>query len=189
MTLERPFFVRILIRDLRKLQSLTQEDLGEMLGISRQSVIALESGKYMPSLPLAMQLAEVFSMPLERIFQCDDEAETVLLPSVYPPINFAVSDDSLILEAAVVGYKEDEIAIDVTVEALTITGQPNSREMDGRQYLAQELSVMPFRRTVTLPYRIDPDTSNATVANGLLTVTMPLVRTSAQSKRLTIKHE
>lgn len=190
MTLsERPFFVRILIRDLRKQQSLTQEDLAEMLGISRQSVIALESGKYMPSLPLAMQLADVFSMPLERIFLCDGDDETPLLPAAYPPINLAVTNNALVIEAAVVGYSEREIAIDVTAEQLTITGQPQAQPQEDRQYVAREHSAAPFSRTITLPYRIDPDSSSAVVANGMLTVTLPLVRTSNTSKRLTVTKE
>lgn len=187
MTLERPLIVRIRIRDLRKEQSLTQEDLAEMLGVSRQSVIALESGKYMPSLPLAMQLAEVFSMPLDRIFQSDDEPIVAQLPSTYPPINIALTAHTLELEAAVIGYQEDEIAIDVTADAVTITGQPATT--GGRQYLAQELSILPFQRTIVLPYQVDPDHSTATVKNGLLLVSLPLQQQSTEKRRLTINRE
>lgn len=186
MTSDRPFIVRIRIRDLRKEQSLTQEDLAEMLGVSRQSVIALESGKYMPSLPLAMQLAEVFSLPLERIFMSDDEPETANLPMAYPPVNVAITPTSLILEAAVIGYLEQEIVIDVATDTVTISGQPTAEGSTDRQYLAQELLVVPFRRTIHLPYQVDPDHSTATVKQGMLTITLPLQQQSIQKRRLTI---
>lgn len=56
------------VRDLRKEQQLTQEDLAKRLGISRQSLISLESGRSLPSLPLAFGLGDIFNKSVEEIF-------------------------------------------------------------------------------------------------------------------------
>ena len=49
----------------------SQADLAERLGVSRQSVNAIETGKYDPSLPLAFKIARLFGQPIEAIFQED----------------------------------------------------------------------------------------------------------------------
>ena len=56
------------LKELRAAQSLTQADLAAKLGVSRQTVIAVESGRYDPSLPLAFAIARVFALPIEEIF-------------------------------------------------------------------------------------------------------------------------
>ena len=58
--------VHIRIRDLRRERSLTQEELAEALGVSRQSINAMEAGRCLPSLPIAMQLSSFFSVPLQQ---------------------------------------------------------------------------------------------------------------------------
>lgn len=52
---------------------LTQEELAETLGVSRQAIIALEAGRNMPSIPLAINIAEYFRLPVEVIFYCETE--------------------------------------------------------------------------------------------------------------------
>ncbi len=59
------------IRELRSDRGWTQADLAERLEVSRNSVNAIENGKYDPSLPLAFRIAELFGLPIERIFQKD----------------------------------------------------------------------------------------------------------------------
>lgn len=56
------------IKQLRQDQNLTQEDLATALGVSRQTVIAIEKGNYTPSLLLAMQTAKFFNQSIEEIF-------------------------------------------------------------------------------------------------------------------------
>lgn len=56
------------IRDLRAERQWTQQDLAERLGVSRQTVNAIEVGKYDPSLPLAFKLAATFGQPIESLF-------------------------------------------------------------------------------------------------------------------------
>ncbi|MBT5900747.1 MAG: helix-turn-helix transcriptional regulator [Opitutaceae bacterium] len=60
------------LRDLRGERSLSQAVLATQLGVSRQTVNAIETGKYDPSLPLAFKLAEVFGKPIEELFTPED---------------------------------------------------------------------------------------------------------------------
>lgn len=59
------------IRDLRAARSWSQQELGARVGVSRQAIIAIESGKFDPSLPLAFKLARVFGLRIEEIFDAD----------------------------------------------------------------------------------------------------------------------
>jgi putative transcriptional regulator len=59
------------IRVLRAEKGWTQADLAKLLDVSRNSVNAIENGKYDPSLPLAFRIADVFSLRIEEIFQKD----------------------------------------------------------------------------------------------------------------------
>ena len=61
------------LRELRARDGLTQAQLAERLGVSRQSVNAIESGRYDPSLPLAFTIARTFALPLEEIFDPEEE--------------------------------------------------------------------------------------------------------------------
>ena len=56
------------LKVLRAARSWSQQDLAERLEVSRQSVNAIETGKYDPSLPLAFRIAELFEAPIEEIF-------------------------------------------------------------------------------------------------------------------------
>ena len=57
------------VRELRAEHSWTQSDLADKLGVSRQTVNAIETEKYDPSLPLAFKIAKVFRLSLEDIFK------------------------------------------------------------------------------------------------------------------------
>lgn len=61
------------LRVLRAERGWSQAELGEHLGVSRQTINALETGKYDPSLPLAFKLAQVFSLRIEDIFQPESD--------------------------------------------------------------------------------------------------------------------
>lgn len=58
---------------LRAERGWSQGELASHLNVSRQTVNALETGKYDPSLPLAFKIAQLFAMPIEAIFTPDDE--------------------------------------------------------------------------------------------------------------------
>lgn len=51
---------------------MTQSDLGEQVGVTRQTIAAIESGKYSPSLECAFRIAEVLGQPLQEVFHWED---------------------------------------------------------------------------------------------------------------------
>ena len=53
---------------------MTQQELANRAGVTRQTIIALEAGRYAPSLPLAFRIARVFGVPIEAVFQYDGPA-------------------------------------------------------------------------------------------------------------------
>lgn len=59
------------LKVLRAERDWSQQDLGDRLGVSRQSVNAIEKGRYDPSLPLAFKIADVFGLTIEEIFSRD----------------------------------------------------------------------------------------------------------------------
>lgn len=59
------------LRDLRALRGWSQADLADKLNVSRQTVNALETGRYDPSLPLAFSIAKLFKLKIEEIFSPD----------------------------------------------------------------------------------------------------------------------
>lgn len=66
----KPTRVTNAIRTLRFAHDeLTQAQLAEAVGVTRQTIIAIEQGKYSPSLELAFQIAHVFAVPLDEVFQ------------------------------------------------------------------------------------------------------------------------
>lgn len=56
------------LKELREEYNLTQEELAGRVGVSRQTIISLEKGRYAPSLILAFKLAKVFSLKIEEVF-------------------------------------------------------------------------------------------------------------------------
>jgi putative transcriptional regulator len=61
------------VRELRADKGLRQEDLATALRVSRQTINAIETGRYLPSLPLAIALARFFGRPVEELFHGDDD--------------------------------------------------------------------------------------------------------------------
>ena len=63
------------IKELRKAAGYRQEDLARALGVTRQTIIAIENDKYDPSLVLAMKLARFLQTTVEELFQMEDETD------------------------------------------------------------------------------------------------------------------
>ena len=69
--------IRNSVRKLRFLGSeMTQQELAEKIGVTRQTVIAIEQDKYSPSLDVAFRIARIFGVPLEEVFQYETDAES-----------------------------------------------------------------------------------------------------------------
>lgn len=61
------------LRVERAIQNITQGELAEKIGVSRQTINAIESNKYIPSTLLALKMARLFGKPVEAIFQLESE--------------------------------------------------------------------------------------------------------------------
>jgi len=69
----KPTRITNAIRQLRfTAQEMTQAELARRVGVTRQTVLAIEQGKYSPSLEVAFRIAAVFNVPLEQVFQYPD---------------------------------------------------------------------------------------------------------------------
>jgi len=65
--------IRNTVRDLRAAREMTQQQLADRIDLTRQTVIAIEGDKYSPSLETAFRIANVFGVPLEQVFQYQDD--------------------------------------------------------------------------------------------------------------------
>jgi putative transcriptional regulator len=65
--------VRNRVREQRTQREMSQADLASALGVSRQTVISIESGRYLPSLPLAFRIARFFESTVDKMFDPEDE--------------------------------------------------------------------------------------------------------------------
>ena len=64
------------IRTLRFFKDeMTQQELAESVGVTRQTIVAIEKGKYSPTLEIAFRMAQVFDVPLEKIFTYDADKD------------------------------------------------------------------------------------------------------------------
>jgi len=62
------------VRDFRgQVDGMTQQDLADRVGVTRQTIISIEGGRYNPSVALALRLAQTFGVPVENLFQLSEE--------------------------------------------------------------------------------------------------------------------
>ena len=60
------------VREYRLQRALSQEELANRVGVSRQSINSIERGRYVPSLPLALKIARLFDCPTDELFQLEE---------------------------------------------------------------------------------------------------------------------
>ena len=65
------------IKVFRAMHDLTQEDLAQAIGVTRQTILAIEKGKYVPSLDLAFKIARYFKVNIEEAFTYEEEVRTI----------------------------------------------------------------------------------------------------------------
>jgi HSP20 family molecular chaperone IbpA/DNA-binding XRE family transcriptional regulator len=180
--------IQIRIRDLRRERSLTQEELAEALGISRQSINAMEAGRCLPSLPVALQIASFFSVPVQVVFAdledvneggtilpiIPERATLRLLPSGGPSINLWETESQFKLEIRLPGFEKEMINLEAGKDFLQILGKADAYSVEGIQ-LMSEFSRQDFDRMVLLPSLIDPEKVEAKLENGILYLSLSKV--------------
>ena len=60
------------VRELRAAAGMTQQQLADAIGVSRQTVNAIEAGRFVPSTVLALKIARIFGKPVEQVFQLEE---------------------------------------------------------------------------------------------------------------------
>ena len=200
------------IKNLREEKNLTQEALADQLGISRQSIISVEKGKCLPSLPLALKISEIFNSTLEDIFLDNKnlsrkEGSNIMPRSLmpwspfgdldnffndnaserqprfrgiaFPAINVKQTDKNVVLTADIPGIKEDEIQVEIADNFVEITGERKEEiKEEDEGYSHQEIRYGSFARRIPLPAEIQVDKADASIKDGLLTLTMPKIQAS-----------
>jgi HSP20 family protein len=91
----------------------------------------------------------------------------------FPALNIWEDDTKLHAEAELPGLKLDDLELYVHGNELTIKGERQAMEEEGMSYHRHERGVGTFFRRVTLPTEVDPDKVEATLRDGVLTITMP----------------
>lgn len=61
------------IEEIRNIKGIKQDELGKMLGVSRQTISSLENGRYNPSIMLAYKIAKLFDMTIEEVFLFEED--------------------------------------------------------------------------------------------------------------------
>jgi len=231
------------LRELRKQRNLSQEELADALGISRQSVIALEQGRFMPSLPLAVTICQFFNSAFEDMFEFENSIreihngiekiedtinkndsdqsgsrkenmvelepwrplreavtlrdaidrlfeDSVITPGrsgvAMPKIDVIDKKDSLVVKAELPGMKEDQIEVEVKDNMLTISGEKKEEKEEEKEgYYYKESHSGSFSRTVSLPAEVMADKADASMNDGVLTITVPKVE-EKKAKKLEI---
>ena len=76
MMSKKESYIQNRIRELRFLKNeMSQADLSDLIGVSRQTIVAIEKGNYTPSLDLAFKISEVFGLSIEEIFYRNEEKD------------------------------------------------------------------------------------------------------------------
>lgn len=113
----------------------------------------------------------------------------------WPSMNVSETDKDVVLTAELPGVDEKNIDVSVSDDQITINGEKRSevdekKEEKGRTFRRVECSYGSFHRSMVLPFKIDPDKVQASVKNGVLTVTIPKPPEAQRAtKKIAIKGE
>ncbi|MDP3992815.1 MAG: Hsp20 family protein [bacterium] len=183
--------LRLLLRDLRQAQDLSQDELARQLGISRQSIISLEQGAYLPSFPLLINMIQFFNCDLEELVeglvqnvaQLPSTAE-LAIQSIEQPATRPAAGAINVYETAIEyevqiqapGFKENEIHLEFSGDTLTITAQAPIDQRDiAERLIRREWECDTFTRSIRFAYPINVDKVEAKLADGTLTIHAPKV--------------
>jgi HSP20 family protein len=95
-------------------------------------------------------------------------SSTAAVPA-FPAVDISEQDGKYVIEAALPGFRKDDISIEVTSNQVTISGEHDEEE-DDRKRRYTEIRRAAFTRTLVLPRDVDPDSAKATFEDGVLTI-------------------
>lgn len=173
------------VRELRTARDLSQHELARKLGVSRQTIFLVESGKSLPGLPLTLRMASLFDQTVDNLlneqigrffedaFGRSSLASTVSSMNV-PAINVRQNKKNIYIDVAVPGFSADELETEITDDYLTIRGEKKQELQEkGKNYVRREFAYGRFERTIGLPDGVVADKADSTLKDGTLTITLP----------------
>ncbi len=181
--------INLRLREIRRSRNLSQEELAEKLGVSRQAIIALEQGSSLPSLPVLLAIMRVLDLPFPRLFNDQwkpfrepeftdsdstglaafnrDDQQTVRVVLIE-------NAEALHIKADLPGVKEEDITVDLSQQHVLIMATRKNNFSDPQTTLhIQELTNGPVARILSLPCPIDTNKAQAVFENGVLELTLP----------------
>ena len=174
---------KLLLRELRQAHQLSQEALAKELGISRQSIISLERGEYLPSFTLLISIIDFFDTDINNIIDLEQPQsktrhlpETSMLPienvagsSINGLVNIFDLDDRYIIEIPAINIDEKDIEIEANEDSINISCDPKVANYEGN-LVHSEWELAGFKKHIGLDSLIDPSSTKAKLKNGLLTL-------------------
>ncbi|HKO46242.1 MAG TPA: Hsp20/alpha crystallin family protein [Polyangiaceae bacterium] len=121
---------------------------------------------------------------LDRLFGDLERSPSFAAPST-PGVSFADSGDALTLRAELPGLSEKDVEINVTANVLTVNAARKVEALEGYAVHRRERQGFTFTQSYELPARIDPEKVQASLKQGVLTLTLPKA-VEAQPKRVTV---
>jgi HSP20 family protein len=139
-------------------------------------------------MPSIWQEMDQLQREMNRLFDPTNQRQVLNSPS-YPAINIWTNKDGQMISAEMPGIRPDDINIDVTGDALSISGErkPDDIIKEAR-YHRRERVYGSFSRTVQLPFMVDTNKVEANFKNGVLLVTLPRAEAD-KPKKITIKNK
>ena len=123
---------------------------------------------------------------MNRLFDASSRERAFTAPS-YPAINIWTNDDGQLISAEMPGVNPEDIDIDVTGDALSISGERKpDRVVKDAHYHRRERSYGSFSRTIQLPFMVDTSKVEASFKNGVLMISLPRAEAD-KPKKITIK--
>jgi len=193
---------RLLLRDLRTASSLSQEELARALQVSRQSIISLERGEYLPSAPVLISLMEFFGCSLPELIegvnlQSSEPAQQIIQPELVNNVssvgigalNLYESETHFEIEVQLPGFVESEINLEMRENMLTIRAEKELTLNDEtRSAIRQEWQTGQFERSIRFETPIQDSAIEAKLENGTLTVIAPKAKpTEPKTTRIQVK--
>lgn len=123
-----------------------------------------------------MSLRQAMDRLFEDSFVRPSRGLAALGEVAVPALNVYQTPTEVVLKAALSGLKPEDVSIDITGETLTIKGESKAeQEIKKEDYLYQERRYSAFSRSVVLPSGLKTDKAEATMEDGILTLTIPKV--------------
>lgn len=126
------------------------------------------------------ELNSLFELPFRTSFNQQD-----LFSGWSPALDLYQTDDNVMAVLELPGMRKEDIEISLHVGTLTISGERKSSSSNGEKAGRTERYVGSFRRSVTLPARVDSNNVSAAYRNGILTITLPKAE-EAKPKRIEV---